>query len=242
MPSTDLFASLDAYCERVDASFWSEPLNAVSNGAFLVAAACGFWLWRRAGGRDAAALWLILVTACVGIGSFLFHTLANRWSLYADIVPIGVFIYSYFLVAMRRLVGLSGPAALAATTAFVAVNLSFERVWIGLVGPVTLNGSVGYLPAALALVAVGALVRRMGLRDAARGGAGPAEARRRLRASRALLTAGAVFSLSLVFRTVDEAACRSLPVGTHHLWHLLNAAVLFLLTHVAITQGPPARR
>jgi hypothetical protein len=32
------------------------------------------------------------------------------------------------------------------------------------------------------------------------------------------------------------------PIGTHYLWHLLNAAVLFLLTHTAITEAPPARR
>ena len=240
MPATDLFASIDKYCERLDAGFWSEPLNAVSNGAFLLAAACGLVLWRRAGGRDPAALWLILVTAAVGIGSFLFHTLANRWSLLADVVPIAVFIYSYVLLAMRRLLACRWPAALLLTAAFALFNLGFERVWFGLVGPVTLNGSVGYLPAALALLGVGAVLRVTGLRG--RDALGAEEAGRRLRAGRALLTAGAVFGLSLAFRTADEAVCRSVPIGTHYLWHLLNAAVLFLLTHTAITEAPPARR
>ena len=32
------FEAVDGYCERVDAAFWSEPINAVTNAAFLIAA------------------------------------------------------------------------------------------------------------------------------------------------------------------------------------------------------------
>jgi hypothetical protein len=42
---------IDAYCERTDFSYWSEPVNAVTNLAFLVAAV---WMWRRTGGWDPA--------------------------------------------------------------------------------------------------------------------------------------------------------------------------------------------
>ena len=38
---------LDLYCERLGPGFWAEPLNAVSNAAFILAAAYGFVLWRR---------------------------------------------------------------------------------------------------------------------------------------------------------------------------------------------------
>ena len=37
------FEAVDGYCERVDAAFWSEPINAVTNAAFLIAA---IWAWR----------------------------------------------------------------------------------------------------------------------------------------------------------------------------------------------------
>jgi len=139
----DPFAPVDNYCERVDSGFWSEPVNAVSNGAFLIAAAAAFWQWRRAGGRDLPALWLIAVTVVVGVGSFLFHTLANRWSLLADVLPIAVFIYSYFLLAMRRFLRLSLPMTLAVTFGFLVFNLSFGRLWFAIVGPEKLNGSLG---------------------------------------------------------------------------------------------------
>ena len=62
---------IDAYCERLGAGFWAEPLNAVSNLAFLVAAAAGIALWRRAGGSDRPVLLLAGLVAIIGIGSFV---------------------------------------------------------------------------------------------------------------------------------------------------------------------------
>jgi hypothetical protein len=40
------------YCERASAAFWAEPVNALTNAGFLVAALAAFVEWRRAGGRD----------------------------------------------------------------------------------------------------------------------------------------------------------------------------------------------
>lgn len=215
--SSHWFSAVDHYCERTDPGFWSEPVNALSNLAFLAAAAAAFALWRRAGGRDWPALWLVGVTTLVGIGSFLFHTFANRWSMLADVLPIAVFIYSYFLIAMRRYLALSAAAAVIATAAFAAFNMSFGRLWALAVGPITLNGSVGYLPAAGALFAVAALV--------------PAH---RGKVRKSLLAAAALFAVSLTFRTVDHAVCPALPLGTHFVWHILNAGVLSVLMRTAI--------
>lgn len=222
------FQPLDLYCERASAAFWAEPVNAVSNGAFLVAAAAAFGLWRRAGGRDGPALALILVIAVVGVGSFLFHTHANAWSLLADVLPITAFIYGYFLLAMRRFLGLAILPALLVTGAFFGFNLVFEDLWTRALGPdaPTLNGSLGYLPAALALVTVAsALLGRA--RQA------PDPGLDRLAAG-SLLAAAGVFTASLAFRTVDQAACAVVPVGTHFLWHALNAVVLYILVRGAI--------
>ena len=73
------------YCERgADAAFWAEPLNALSNIAFLVAAlAAGRELaGRPTGGRRHFEALLVVLVAVIGIGSFLFHTLATRWAMY----------------------------------------------------------------------------------------------------------------------------------------------------------------
>ncbi|MCG7394738.1 ceramidase [Microvirga sp. ACRRW] len=219
------FQSIDSYCERLDPSFWAEPVNAVSNGFFLLAAADAFWTWKTKGRSDWPVLWLIIVAAIVGIGSFLFHTFANRWSLLADVLPIAVFIYSYFLLAMRRYLRLKIVPAIAVTLAFVAFNVSFGRLWFGLFPGVGLNGSVGYLPALMALATVGSACLLIGMKQP----------------GRALLWAACVFSLSLFFRSIDSAVCSALPLGTHAFWHMLNALVLWILMNAALVRGSEER-
>ena len=71
------FARVNGYCERTDASYWSEPLNAVSNAAFLIAAAL---CWRMTG-RDPGARLLVVILAAIGVGSYLFHTHARIWAM-----------------------------------------------------------------------------------------------------------------------------------------------------------------
>jgi hypothetical protein len=219
--SESWFTPVDSYCERLGPGFWAEPLNAVTNAAFLVAALYALVLWLRAGARDWPALWLIAVTFIVGAGSFLFHTFANRWSLLVDVLPIAVFIYSYFLLAMRRYLGLGWIVAIAVTALFVLFNMSFGRLWFSVLPGVTLSGSVGYIPAALALLAVGIVCLLSGTKDA----------------GRALLAAACVFALSLLFRSIDDTICATIPAGTHFLWHGLNALVLFILMKAAIVHS-----
>jgi len=207
----DWSAPVSLYCERTDASFWAEPLNAATNAAFLIAAAAAFLMWRRAGGRDQPALALIIVVIAVGLGSFAFHTVATRGAALADVIPIAIFIYGYLLLALRRFLYLGLAASLAIVVAFAAA----AQTLAALAPARFLNGSVGYLPALAALTAV-ALVTREG---ATRG---------------SLAVAALVFSISLALRTADLSVCGILPTGTHFLWHVLNAAVLYLLLRAAI--------
>ena len=74
--------AIDAYCERSDPSFWAEPVNAVTNLAFVLA---GLWAWRRTSGLGRV---LSVVLMAIGVGSFLFHTVAEAWSGLADVLPI----------------------------------------------------------------------------------------------------------------------------------------------------------
>lgn len=252
MDETGWCAPIDLYCERAGVGFWAEPINAVSNGAFLLAAALAFASWRAAGGRDGFTLFLIGVVAATGIGSFLFHTYANRWSLLADVIPITIFIYAFFLLAMRRFLRLGWIAAALLTLAFFGASAVFPAGWTALFGEeADANGSVSYFPAALALICVGGLLvlkaRRaetvlMNRKNQAWGGEDEsARARAFLdkvaaphEAGTALLLAAATFAASLVFRSIDVAVCGWLPIGTHFLWHVLNAVVLFVLVRAAI--------
>jgi hypothetical protein len=213
----DWSTSVDLYCERTDASFWAEPANALTNAAFLIAAAAAFWSWRRAGGRDGPALALVGVVVAVGLGSFAFHTVATRGAALADVIPIAVFIYGYLLLALRRYLGLSLGISAAILIAFAASAQALS--WLA--PPGALNGSIDYVPALVGLIVM------------ARAAQGPAR--------RGLDLAVMLFTVSLALRSVDLAACDAFPLGTHFVWHMLNAAVLYVLLRTAIEASENAK-
>ena len=110
----DWFEKRDQYCERLDAGFWAEPLNAVSNAAFIIAGLLLLAQWRKSP-RPLSVLLLIFNVLVIGIGSFLFHTFANRWSELADVLPITIFIHIYFFLALNRFLGAKWWIASAVT-------------------------------------------------------------------------------------------------------------------------------
>ena len=79
-------------------------MTTLSSGptAATPAAAAAFVHWRRGDRKDWPALALIGVVTAVGIGSFVFHTVATRGAVLADVIHIAVFIYGYLLLALRR--------------------------------------------------------------------------------------------------------------------------------------------
>ncbi|WP_430513150.1 ceramidase domain-containing protein [Pannonibacter phragmitetus] len=203
---------LNNYCERLDASFWSEPVNAITNASFILAAVVAFQMWRKRSPGDWLALALILITLATGIGSFLFHTFANRWSLLADVIPIAFFIHVYLFAALNRFLGLRWYWALGITGLFFAGSPFAGRLFAPLVG-----SSAGYLPALAAIFVVAALAWRLSARLA-----------------KGLAVAGLVFAASLTFRMLDMPVCGSLALGTHFMWHVLNGLVLFLLLRLLL--------
>lgn len=205
------------YCERGDSAFWAEPLNAVTNGAFLMAAGLALLLWLGSARRDGPSALLIVLVAAIGVGSFLFHTMPMRWTLLADVVPIQFFAFSYFGLALRRYLDVPLWLAVIGTLGFVGFALGLS----GLLAPLLpfARGSAGYAAFVLALFGVAALVAR-------REGASPTAV--------LLAAAGAIFALSLTLRSLDGVACATVPFGLHWLWHVLNAVVLYLLLRAAI--------
>ncbi|WP_377848279.1 ceramidase domain-containing protein [Bosea sp. UC22_33] len=212
------------YCERIDDGFWAEPLNAMTNAAFLAAAVAAFWLWRRQTGRERVILVLIGLVFAIGIGSFLFHTIPNRWTLLADVVPIQFFAFGYFAFALKRFLGLPGAITAFATLVFLGLALGLSAAGRAVL-PVGMAGSAGYAAFLPGLIGVAlALTRRPALRHQ----------------GQLLALAAGAFAVSLTMRSIDNALCGSLPLGTHWLWHLLNASVLYLLLRAAAIGEHPA--
>lgn len=215
----DLASYIDLYCERTAPGFWKEPLNAVSNGAFFVAAGWGWIVARRQGGPGPAEAVLIALAACIGIGSFLFHTFASGWAELADVIPIWTFVACYVLTAIHHMTGnslaktarIGGIAAAVAVVVFWFVGDAVATVANnGEAKP--FNGSLQYLPAVLAFAAF--TLSSWWQRHPARA---------------YIAGAALVFVVSLTFRTVDLAVCPSFPLGSHFLWHILNGVMVGLL-------------
>lgn len=204
---------LDLYCERLDPSFWSEPVNALSNliifGAGLLFIRSVLRVSRkRAIAPDLTFLFLGLLISVVGIGSFLFHTFANKWSLLADVLPILIFIGLAFGIYLRRIFNLSPIAAFvySLTLAMViyAIDSSpYDRFF---------NGSLSYFPAWFACFFMACFSYKS-----------------HSRVAKKLFQATFVFTLSLCFRSVDMMVCPFFSVGTHFLWHTLNGLTLYLI-------------
>ena len=198
----DWTRTFDAYCERTDAAYWSEPVNAVTNLAFIVAAAV---MWRRSGGLGPAR-YLSAVLGLIGVGSFLFHTHATAWAATLDVVPIMVFALSYIYLANRDFLGWPVRAAALGTVAFLPFSAA---VGAAVSGVPFLGVSAEYWALPLMIGVYGA-----GL------------ARRGRAVGRDLLVGAGILVVSLVFRSLDEPFCGAFPLGTHFLWHILNAVML----------------
>ncbi len=203
------------YCERVSAGFWAEPLNAVTNLAFLLAAWIG-WQQRAelpVAQRSRFGAVMIALTATIGLGSFLFHTVATRWAMLADVVPIGVYMLLAVGAILRRTLGMPPVGVAVGLLVFLAAIPGTLVV----LPPDRFSLSQPYLPA-LATLALCAIAARW----------------RNPPAAPTLLAATITFAFSLTFRTLDQPLCSTLPFGTHFLWHLLNAVLLMLVNSLMI--------
>ena len=218
-PGEGLMRQFDGYCERVDFTYWSEPVNAVTNAAFLIAA---FVMWRRiaahgAGEAGGVTRALCVVLAAIGVGSYLFHTHATVWAVISDVVPIALFIVLYVYGANRYFWGASAWVSALGAAAFIpyasVVGSAFGQLPF-------FEISAAYWPVPLLIVIyAGALWNR------------------RPETARGMLAGAAVLVVSLTFRSVDELVCEAVPLGTHFIWHILNGIMLGWMIEVMRRDG-----
>jgi len=195
----DWLATVDGYCERLGPAYWAEPWNAVSNLAFVLAAAV---MWRRSAGLGRA---MCIVLGLIGVGSYLFHTHANRLTGLMDVLPILGFILLYVFAASRDMLGLKPWQAGLCVAAFVPYAAATVPMWAMVPG---LGSSAGYAPVPVLILFYAWLMRRHP--DTARG----------------LAIGAGILIVSLAFRTLDAPLCAAVPVGTHFMWHILNGVML----------------
>lgn len=206
----DWLAPIDAYCERTSAALWAEPVNALTNLAFLVAAAA--MAVRLRGQPLPLARAMVAALAAIGIGSLLFHTAANRLTALLDVAAILAFILLYVFAATRDLLGARPLLAGLAALGFIPYTAALVPLFAWVPG---LGASAGYAPVPLLILIYAALLRA-----------------RAPETARGFMLGAGLLVLSLTFRTLDGPLCDRIPIGTHFLWHLLNAAMLAWMIEV----------
>lgn len=209
----DWSATVDLYCERLGPAFWAEPVNALSNLSFIIAAGL---LARELATMDREhrptdLTLLVALIGLVGIGSFIFHTTARVGT---SVLDVG-FIALYVLTWLQRFVVRIGRGSNTQAWLVVAAFVAGDRLLAALVPADFANGSVLYLPTLLALGGC-ALWSRHGAPVVAR----------------PLFQAAGLFLLSLTLRSIDQTVCTRFPIGTHFAWHLLNGLLLYRTTRV----------
>ncbi len=204
------FDPVDLYCERTGPEFWAEPVNAVTNAAFLLAA--GVMAQRVRRDHLPVAWALVLLLALIGVGSFLFHTFANRLTALLDVLGILGFVLVYLYAATRTFFGASRWLAVAVTLGYFPSSVALASVFAALPG---LGSSAGYAPIALLILIFAALLWKTAPKTA-----------------RGLTLGAGILIVSLLFRTLDQPLCAAVPIGTHFLWHILNAVMLGFMIEV----------
>jgi hypothetical protein len=201
------YTQIDGYCERTDFTYWSEPLNAVTNLAFIIVALI---LWRRGAGVPLARV-LCGILFVIGVGSYLFHTQATYWAMAADVVPISVFILIYLYAVNRDIVQMGSRAATFVTMLFFPYAAALMPA-LNSIPFIAISDFYWSVPILLALYAVG-LRRKPGI-------------------AQGFLIGAALLCLSITIRSLDEILCNVVPIGTHFVWHILNGVMLGWMIHV----------
>ncbi len=215
---------LDFYCERIAGEegilhslsfFTAEPLNTLTNLAFIIA---GFFLIKLAKERNLYNLknFDILILCfnlfLIGIGSAIYHYYPTKTSLLADVIPISLFMHFYLVVLCVRVIGLKIWQSLIILALFI-----YSNYWAGAnFNAQILNGTILYLPAFLTLtiMVVICFIKNHSCKNY-------------------FLATAILWLVSLVFRTIDISSCEfTQGIGTHIIWHVLNAFVLYRLVKV----------
>ena len=198
----DFSKPIDIYCERLDIGIWAEPINAVTNAAFILAA---ILMWLRCKNLVEGRI-LSFILFSIGCGSFLFHTFAQTWAAILDVTAILIFILAYIFFANRRFLALSKMVSLIGVILF----FPYQLLLVSILSNIQFFGSsVQYIPVAILIFIYSGLLRKS-----------------EPNLSHGLFIGASILCLSIIFRAIDEPFCSILSVGTHFVWHILNAIML----------------
>lgn len=198
-------------CERTSAAWYAEPLNTLSNFCFIYVAFAIYRYYHRHEDLERKWIWdihaLTFLTFTIGLNSLLFHTFPTPLTELMDTIPIVMFIMIFFTSVLFRIGRVNVFQGIICLVAFVGFSHMLVHQF-----PRALNDSIGYLSSMIALVMI-AVYLHLNARPS----------------SSHFMMAAIIGITSLFCRAIDQEVCTFLPIGTHFLWHILNATLLYIL-------------
>lgn len=173
-----------------------EPINTISNLAFVMAGAVAFYILRKQRGLLKFTLPLLLIL--IGLGSGWWHASHTHYGYIADTFSILIFASVVGVLFLKKIFE-SWTTVVLAFVALLSTALLTEQLPY-------LNGSLPYVVLLLGFVIGGVFCAK------------------KFPESRALLiTTTFTFALAILFRSTDMLVCSAIAVGTHFMWHFLVA-------------------
>lgn len=198
-------------CERHQLGWIAEPLNVLSSFAFIAVAVAIYLYYKKEEDIQRKWIWdihaLTFITFTIGLNSVVFHAFPTPTTELMDTLAIVLFIMIYFWSVLFRI---GRCNVFQASICFIAF-LGFSHILVHQF-PRALNDSIGYLSSMVALIMI-ALHLHLKARPS----------------SQHFMLAALIGVCSLFFRIIDRDICPTIPVGTHFLWHTLNATLLYIL-------------
>jgi hypothetical protein len=198
-------------CERTALGPLAEPLNVLSSLAFIFVAVAIYRHYHRHEDLQKKWIWdvhaLTFITFLIGLNSVAFHAFPNPTTELADTLTIVLFIILYFWSVLFRIGRTNFFQALICFVAFVGFSHILVHQF-----PRALNDSIGYLSSMIALIMI-AVHLHLKARPS----------------SSHFMFAAIIGVVSLSCRILDRELCEETFIGTHFLWHTLNATLMYIL-------------
>ena len=195
--------SITDYCERISNGIFSEPINLFSNLLFFISAFLIFKIFKKNKIKELIYWLLLFFITLIGIGSSLWHSFRNPFTLTLDALPIYLFILIFLYLVLRKLLN-NKWKPLIFVTSFIVI-----QVLISILFPKALNGSIRHVINALIFVFLIIWIHKKELLN------------------KYFITSFLLYFFGIIFRSTDIEVCSIFPLGTHFLWHICTSLATY---------------
>ena len=202
------------YCERTSLDAFAEPINAISNIAFII---CGIVLMFKKGMKLNPLPYSVIF---IGISSFLFHYIPTSLFSALDISSILLFVVIYNYMLTKNILKYSIFQSILSSIALIIISFL-----IGILFFKTIAGASSfYLGLLLYMIYILFLIKKIDY-------------------IKYFFIAIILFVISLILRSIDIYLCKFFSIGTHFIWHILNSLVIYyLIMFIFLTYSPPPKK